>query len=114
MSLPTETVSSLPADFDADAFAAELDQLRARVRAELDEGDLLHLRKIERWGRAAGALGWSLAWLAPNPISVLGLAQARTTRWTMVAHHVMHRGYDRVPGVPASRTTCLSIIAFLT
>ena len=28
-----------------------------------------------------------------------------TARWTIVAHHTMHRGLDRVPGVPTNETS---------
>ena len=80
-----------------DAFARELDLLQARVREETDrEGELRHLRKIEAWGRVAALVGYATSWIAPNPISVLGIAFARFVRWTAVAHPVCHRGYDRV------------------
>ncbi len=97
--------SPLPADFDPQAFAAELDDLRKRARDALGPEDAAHLRKMERWGRACAALGWATSWIAPNPLSVLLIGQARTSRWAMVAHHVLHRGYDKVPGLPKSRTS---------
>jgi fatty acid desaturase len=97
--------SALPLHFDSQAFADELDALRARSRAEIGPEDLSHLRKIERWGRLASSVGWGTAWLAPNPFSAFLIAQGRTTRWAMVGHHVLHRGYDNVPGVPPSRTS---------
>jgi fatty acid desaturase len=92
-------------DFDGESFAQELDDLRDRVQADLGPDDLGHLRKIQRWGRLCSALGWAGAWIIPNPISALLLAQGRTTRWAMVAHHVLHRGYDKVPGTPAHLTS---------
>lgn len=88
---------------DLEAFAKELDALLARTRSELGEADLAHLRTIERWGRLCTAAGYATAWVAPNPLSMALLAAGRTTRWAMVGHHVSHRGYDRVPGVPESR-----------
>ena len=91
--------------FDREAFARDLDEFRARVLLELGPEDLAHLRRMERWGRLCSAAGWAGAWIAPNPVSALLLAQGRTSRWAMVAHHVLHRGYDRVPGVQASRTS---------
>lgn len=94
-----------PERFDPRAFARDLDALRTRVRAQLGPEDLAHLRKIERWGRICTALGYATAWLAPNPLSAALLSQGRFTRWSMVAHHVLHKGYDRVPGVPSTRTS---------
>lgn len=87
---------------DVDAFARELDELQARIRAEIGEADHRHLRKIEAWGRAAGLLGYATSWIAPNPLSVLGIGFARYVRWTSVAHPVCHRGYQR-EGAPANR-----------
>lgn len=92
-------------DFNAAEFVAELDALRARARDEFEAEDAEHLLKIERWGRWCSRLGWASAWLPPNPVSALLIAQGRTTRWAMIAHHVLHRGYDRVPGVPERLTS---------
>lgn len=91
--------------FDGDAFARDLDELRARVLSEIGQEDLIHLRRMERWGRLCSAAGWASAWLAPNPISALLLAQGRTSRWAMVARHILHRGYDRVPGIKHRQTS---------
>lgn len=53
----------------------------------LSEEDLAHLHKIVRWGRRCTALGWATSWAGPNLLSAALLAQGRTARWTMVAHH---------------------------
>jgi len=84
--------------FDPEAFAADLGALRRRVRSELCPEDLAHRSMIERWGRLCALLGWGTAWVAPNPLSVLLISQAKMTRWAMIAHHTSHRGYDHVPG----------------
>jgi fatty acid desaturase len=89
---------------DLEAFARDVAALRREILADLGEADLAHLRKIERWGRAATVVGLATAWAGPNPISVLGLALGRSTRWLLM-HHVGHRGYDRVPGVPERYTS---------
>ncbi|MCO4745880.1 MAG: fatty acid desaturase [Proteobacteria bacterium] len=91
--------------FDAQAFAADLDALRARVKSELGEEDLAHRDKIERWGRLCSGLGYGTAWLGPNLFSAALISQGRVTRWTMIGHHTSHRGYDRVPGVPPNKTS---------
>ena len=43
--------------------------LRAEIDASLGPDDLAHLARIERWGRAATAVGLATAWIAPNPFS---------------------------------------------
>jgi len=87
------------------AFARDLDALLSETRATLGPADLAHLARIERWGRACTAAGYASAWIAPNPISMLLLSQGRLTRFAMLGHHVLHRGYDDVPGAPPTRTT---------
>ncbi len=86
---------------DLAAFARDVDALRAELEASLGPSDLEHFQKMERWGRVATGLGYATAWLAPNPVSVALLALGSTARWTIVAHHVSHRGLDRVPGAPS-------------
>ena len=97
--------SSVTARFDRQAFAADLDALRKRVRSELSTDDLDHLHKISRWGRLCTAVGFATAWLAPNPLSIFLISQGRLTRWSMIAHHTSHRGYDHVPGVKKTETS---------
>lgn len=88
-----------------EAFARELDALRAEVLAKVGPEDLEHLKKFERWGRAATAFGYATAWIAPNPISAAAIALGSSTRWTIVAHHVSHKAFDKVPGVPERYTS---------
>jgi len=92
-----------PSAPELSAFARELDDLLKETRDALGPDDLAHLAKIERWGRLATAAGFATAWIAPNPFSMALISTGRFTRWTMVGHHVSHRGYDRVPGVPETR-----------
>lgn len=87
------------------AFARDLDLLRAEIDAAIGPEDLRHLKKIEWWGRLCSALGYALAWIAPNPLAALLIALGNTTRWAIVMHHVGHRGYDRVPSAPARYTS---------
>lgn len=82
-------------DIDYDGFARELTALRAELDAEIGLADVEHLQKIERWGRACTRLGHATAWLAPNPISAALMAIGSTTRWTVMGHHVCHRGMDK-------------------
>ncbi len=86
---------------DLPAFAAEIQALRSELVADVGPADLAHLRKMESWGRAATLLGYATAWIGVNPIAPLLLGLGNMARWTMVTHHVMHRGYDKVPDVPA-------------
>jgi fatty acid desaturase len=92
------------AHVDFAAFLADIMALRRELDAEIDADDLVHLRKLERWGRAATAIGLLTCWLGPNPVSAAALSLGRSTRWLLM-HHVGHRGYDRVPDVPPRYTS---------
>jgi Fatty acid desaturase len=89
---------------DLDAFFGDIKALRREIDADLGEEDLSHLYKMERWGHICTALGLLSAGIAPNPASALLISLGRSTRWLLM-HHVGHRGYDKVPGVPARYTS---------
>jgi len=88
---------------DLQGFADAIKDLRTEIDASLGPDDLRHLRRIERWGRLATAVGLATAPIAPNPLSAAALALGRATRWLLM-HHIGHRGYDKVPDVPKAYT----------
>ena len=90
---------------DYDAFARDLDAVRAEALAGIDAGDLAHLRKLERWGRACEVVGYGTAWVMPNLLSAALISLGSTARWTIVTHHVAHGGLERVPEVPERYTS---------
>ena len=92
---------------DRDAFARDLDQIRKDAVSSLSWADFEHLRKMERWGRACTIAGYATGWIAPNPLSILLLSTGSMARWTIVVHHVSHRGLDRIPEVPERYTSKL-------
>lgn len=91
-------------NIDLEGFAHAIGELRSELRASLGPEDLRHLRRIELCGRIATAIGLATAWIAPNPLSAAALALGRSTRWLLM-HHIGHRGYDKVPGVPRRYTS---------
>ncbi|HZH79619.1 MAG TPA: fatty acid desaturase [Archangium sp.] len=93
-----------PASVDVEGFLRDIRALRTEIDATVSEADLSHLRRLERCGRIATVLGLATCWVMPNPLSAMALSLGRSTRWLLM-HHVGHRGYDRVPGAPAERTS---------
>jgi len=85
---------------DYQAFADDVQALHAKLKADLGESDIAHLRKMERWGRTCTLLGYAFAWVFPNPMAAFLIGIGNVARWGTVTHHVMHRGYDAVPNVP--------------
>lgn len=90
---------------DREAFARDLERLRAELKADLGAADLAHLRKMAWWARSCTLVGYAFAWIVPNPVSALLIGMGNIGRWSSVTHHVMHRGYDAVPGVPPHYTS---------
>lgn len=87
-------------NLDYEAFARDLKELRTEINSQLNEQDFKHLKKIETWGKVCSIAGYLTSWLLPNPFSAFLISQGNVTRWAMITHHVTHRGYDKVPGVP--------------
>lgn len=90
---------------DLEGLGSELKAVRRNLDDNREESDVRHLKKIVIWGRLCSLFGLASAWIVPNPISALLMSQGSFTRWTMVAHHVMHRGYDKIPGIPRQYTS---------
>lgn len=90
---------------DIDAFAEDVEALRAQLDEERSDEDLAHLQRVRRFSTFLLVIGWAFAWIPFNPVTIVALAWARTIRWCCVAHHVLHRGYDQVPGVPDRLTS---------
>ncbi len=90
---------------DRDQFAKDLDDIRKEVLSDVGMEDFQHLKKIERWGRICSAIGYGTAWIIPNPISAYFISQGNVTRWTTIAHHITHRAYDKIEGIPKHYTS---------
>lgn len=88
---------------DYAAFDHEVAALGERMRRETGAEDLAHLRRVALGGRIAAVLGLATAWIAPNPVSVILIAQGMMARFT-IGHHVGHGAYDTVPGVRPTET----------
>ena len=92
-----------PVDFQD--FATAVDSLRTELDADLGSADVRHLKRIAIRARAWTAFGYATAWLCPNPVSMFALAFGTFIRWAVLAHHTLHRGYDRCPGIPSRFTS---------
>ena len=93
-----------PSQIDYAGFAQTVTQMRKDILAELGDADLRHLRRVERWGRLCSLVGYAMAPWFPNPLAALLMSHGNLTRWLLM-HHIGHRGYDKVPGIPARYTS---------
>lgn len=86
------------------AFCSEIEALKEKLFAGLSVRDYQHLKKIEWRGRLCTITGFATAWLGINIVSAFLISFGIFTRW-LIAHHVLHRGYDKVPGIPYRYTS---------
>jgi len=84
--------------FDVVGFKQEIQDLGARLSANQGPDDVAHMNKIILWSNICTVGGVLSAGLSPTYVfpSVL-LAVGIFARWTMVAHHTCHGGYDKLP-----------------
>jgi hypothetical protein len=101
LSAPSVGAPSAVADPDAwvgsvdlDAFQKDVMALGRKLKAEQGDADLAHLNKMIGWSNACGAIGVASLVLPPNPITILALSTWTFSRWTMIAHHTCHGGYN--------------------
>ena len=84
------------ADFDFAGFADEIKILGKKLESEQGPADVDHLNKMILWSNSFAAVGLLSMGLGVNPITVMCLSMYTFTRWTMIAHHVCHGGYEKV------------------
>lgn len=102
-----QTTQELKASFSAPSFenfADDLTLLRKEINQAIGLEDFKHLKYVEKWGKAASVIGYLSAWICPNPFSAIAMSYGNLSRW-MIAHHILHGGYDRVPGIPERYTS---------
>ena len=83
------------ATVDYEAFAAEIRKLGEELEKNQGEADVKHLHKMIGWSNTCAFLGLVTMGLGVNLFSVLMLSTWTFSRWTMIAHHTCHGGYDK-------------------
>jgi len=80
---------------DHEAFKKEIMDLGKRIEKNQGVDDVAHLQKLCFWSNACAIVGLSTMWLSVNPLSIIALSLWTFSRWTMIAHHTGHGGYNR-------------------
>uniref|UniRef100_A0A7S4RYW9 Fatty acid desaturase domain-containing protein n=1 Tax=Ditylum brightwellii TaxID=49249 RepID=A0A7S4RYW9_9STRA len=81
--------------FDLAAFTADVKRLGDELEKNQGEEDVRHLRKMVLWSNMCGIIGFLTMGFGVNPVAIIGLSTFTFTRWTMIAHHTCHGGYDK-------------------
>jgi len=84
---------------DHDAFRSDVGALGKKLEKNQGEDDVKHLKKICLWSNACAVMGLATMWFpigsVMNVFSVLMLSLWTMSRWTTIAHHTGHGGYNK-------------------
>ncbi|GMI03185.1 hypothetical protein TrRE_jg8919 [Triparma retinervis] len=87
-------------NFNLKKFTLEIDQLGERLQAEQGDADVTHLKKIVMWSNMFAFTGILTMGLNAGPlvrlVAIVSLSTWTFSRWTMIAHHTCHGGYDKI------------------
>lgn len=83
-------------NFNLTEFGSDVRALGVEIAANQGEADVSHLRKMRRWASGVAMAGLGTMALPLNPVAPICLALWIHMRWTMVAHHTCHGGYQKV------------------
>jgi len=104
-------------DIDQEQLQKDIDEIKNNIGDPTQE-DFEHLLKLERWGRAFTISGFtliliivfylnSLSTIAIIFISIISsilIGIGNVTRWSDIAHPILHGAYDKVPNIPYKYT----------
>lgn len=87
-------------NFDLKAFAKDIEELGSVLEAKQGRDDVEHLKKIVMWSNVCAFVGICTMGLdmgiGLRILSVCALSTWTFSRWTMIAHHTCHGGYDKI------------------
>lgn len=97
---PSDSVELEPTDawlkeFNYEGFRADIKALGEELDKGQGEEDVRHLNKMISWCNACAAIGLLTMGFSVNIVTVLALSTWTFVRWTMIAHHTCHGGYDK-------------------
>lgn len=80
---------------DLVSFTKEIKALGDRLKSEQGDADVRHLNKIVMWSNLCALTGILTMGFSVNIVSIVALSTWTFSRWTMIAHHTCHGGYDK-------------------
>lgn len=82
-------------DFDFEGFTEEIRALGKKLESEQGPADVDHLNKMILWSNLFAAAGLLTLGVSVNILTIFCMSTYTFTRWTMIAHHVCHGGYEK-------------------
>ena len=81
--------------FDLKGFTEEIRALGKKLETEQGPDDVNHLNRMIFVSNSFAAMGLLSMGFGVNPITIMGLSLYAFSRWTMIAHHTCHGGYEK-------------------
>jgi fatty acid desaturase len=81
--------------FDLNAFANDIRELGDKLEKQQGEADVRHLNKMVMWSNICALVGFLTMGVSVNIVAIFALSTWTFARWTMIAHHTCHGGYDK-------------------
>ena len=81
--------------FDLQGFTTEIKALGKKLEAAQGDADVAHLNKMILWSNSFAAVGLLTMGFGVNLLSIVCLSLYTFSRWTMIAHHTCHGGYEQ-------------------
>ena len=82
------------AHLDHEKFREDVHAIGKTLSNNQGKEDLRHLSKIVWMSRLCQWVGFATMWYCVNPISIYLISIGTMARWTIIAHHVCHGGFD--------------------
>jgi len=82
-------------EFNLDAFTEDIRRLGDELEKNQGDADVRHLRKMVLWSNLCGLVGLVTMGFGVGIIPIVAMSTFTFTRWTMIAHHTCHGGYDK-------------------
>lgn len=82
--------------FDYDGFTADIRKMGEELEKNQGPRDVAHLKKMVLWSNLCGLVGLATMGMGVHFLPIAAMSTFTFTRWTMIAHHTCHGGYDRI------------------
>eukprot|EP00977_Amphora_coffeiformis_P009040 scaffold2046_cov171-Amphora_coffeaeformis.AAC.7 len=80
--------------FDFVGFSQEMRALGKELEAQQGPDDVAHLKRMLFWSNSFAAIGLLSMGFSVNLVTIMCLSLYTCSRWTMIAHHTCHGGYE--------------------
>jgi len=82
--------------FDLEKFTKEIADLGKTLEKNQGPADVAHLNKIVLWSNLCALVGIATMGYGVSLVPIVALSTWTFSRWTMIAHHTCHGGYDKI------------------